>query len=60
MDQVRPRLIDVKREETIHGMCVIIRRMTRVAPRGDLVLADYDERELSIKLLGYIEGGDTD
>lgn len=54
------RLVDVKREQTLEGMCRIIRRMCRVAPRGDLVLADYDERELAIKLLAYLEGRDVD
>lgn len=53
-------LIDAKREQMIDGMCRIVRRMTRTAPRGDLVLADYDERELSIKLLAYVEGRDSD
>lgn len=53
-------LTDVKREQMIDGMCQIIRRMTRVAPRGDLVLADYDERELSIKLLSYLQGRDVE
>ena len=45
-----------KREQLLEGMGSIIRRMTRTAPRGDLVLADYDERELSIALLSYLEG----
>ena len=31
------------REQLLEGMCRIIRRMTRVAPRGDLVLVDHDE-----------------
>jgi len=44
------------RERLIEGMCGIIRRMTWVAPRGDLVLADHDERELAIELFSYLEG----
>lgn len=44
------------REQLLSGMCGIIRRMTRVAPRGDLVLADHDERELAIALFSYLEG----
>jgi hypothetical protein len=37
-------LVDPARERKLNGMGHIIRRMTRVAPRGDLVLADCDER----------------
>jgi hypothetical protein len=44
------------RERLLAGMCGIIRRMTRVAPRGDLVLADHDERELAVELFTYLEG----
>jgi hypothetical protein len=50
------RIQNAKRERLIDGMSGIIRRMTRIAPRGDLCLADYDERELAIALLGYLEG----
>jgi hypothetical protein len=35
---------------TVEQIETIIRRMTRVAPRGDLVLADYSERELAIAI----------
>lgn len=51
-------LTDVKREERIDGMCRIIRRLCRLSAGGILCLADYDERELAIKLLAYLEGQD--
>ncbi|MCY0146153.1 hypothetical protein OEG84_24980 [Hoeflea sp. G2-23] len=59
--QERPVLLtDVKREQRIEGMAGIIRRMCRLSAGGLLVLADYDERELSIKLLAYLEGRDVE
>jgi hypothetical protein len=51
-------LTDIKREQMIDGMEAIIRRLCRVGPRGDLVLMqdEYSPRELSIKLLAFLEG----
>ena len=53
---VLPAVQSARRERLLDGMCNIIRRMTRVAPRGDLCLVDYDERELAIALFSYLEG----
>ncbi len=53
---VLPAVQSAKRERLLNGMGAIIRRMTRVAPSGALCLVDYDERELAIALLGYLEG----
>ncbi len=45
-----------KRERMLDGMGGIIRRMTRMSGAGILCLVDYDERELAIALLSYLEG----
>lgn len=45
--QALPSVEDIER---------IIHRMTRVAPRGDLVLADYSAREVAIAIRDLFKG----
>ena len=49
-------VLPATRERLIDGMCGIVRRMTRISPAGILCLCDYDERELAIALLSYLDG----
>jgi len=41
---------------TVEQIEMVICRMTRVAPRGDLVLADYSARELAIAIRDLFKG----
>lgn len=41
---------------TLEQIETVIFRMTRVAPRGDLVLADYSPRDLAIAVRDLFKG----